>query len=272
MSLRSFILPAEPEPERPPDLEAITWPQFADHVARYAFAMEYAKGRRVLDAGTGPGYGAAMLRAAGASRVVAVDIDDQAIATARLRYGERGIEFLVDNCEQLANAPGPFDLICSFENIEHLKQPERFLAAAARLLTREGMLMVSTPDRAVTDPFVNGRPANPHHVHEWYRDEFLEMLGRYFSRCEMRVQVKSNATERRRQAAAALVRHLKISNPIAWSIGIASMVLRKRSYWRPILDLATPSPSDYPIVDPHVSMLLGSAHCHVALCTEPKGH
>jgi SAM-dependent methyltransferase len=249
MSLRSFVFRScsEPPPEHPPDdFEASTWPQFADHVARYAFARGYAKGRRILDAGTGPGYGAAMLRAAGASRVVAVDVDHQVIAKARQRHGERGIELLGDDCEELANAAGPFDLICSFENIEHLRQPERFLAAAARLLTSEGMLIVSTPDRAVTGPFVDGRPANPHHVHEWYRKEFLEMLGHYFSLCEFRVQVKSNAIERRRQAAAALVRHLKRSNPIARSIGIASVLFRKQSYWASILDLATPSPADYP--------------------------
>ena len=80
-------------------------------------------------------------------------------------------------------------------------------------------------------------------------------------------KVKSNAIERLRQAAAALVRHLKRSNPIARSIGIASVLFRKQSYWASILDLATPSPSDYPIVDPDVSMFLGSSWCHVVLCT-----
>ena len=143
------------------------------------------------------------------------------------------------------------------------------MAAAARLLTSEGMLIVSTPDRAVTGPFVDGRPANPHHVHEWYRKEFLEMLGHYFSLCEFRVQVKSNAIERRRQAAAALVRHLKRSNPIARSIGIASVLFRKQSYWASIWT-GYSSPSDYPIVDPDVSMFLGSSWCHVVLCTGPK--
>ena len=251
--------------ERPPDPADEKWAQFADHVARYAFAMDYAKGRTVLDAGAGLGYGAAMLRAGGAARVVAVDIDPNVIAEAQSRYGDGGIEFLADDCQSLTKAVGPFDLICSFENIEHLPQPEQFLKAAASRLAPNGLLIISTPDRAATEPFVNGRPVNPYHFHEWYRDEFMELLGRYFSRCELRVQVKSNALERRTQAAEALVRHLK-RNPLARLTGIAKFALRRRSYWAPIRDLATPSPTDCPIVDPAVAIFFGRPWCHVVLC------
>jgi protein-L-isoaspartate O-methyltransferase len=46
------LVPGEPE-----------WAEFsAPHLARYLFAAEYARGRRVLDAGTGSGYGARNLR------------------------------------------------------------------------------------------------------------------------------------------------------------------------------------------------------------------
>jgi SAM-dependent methyltransferase len=254
--------------ERPPYIDHPNWPQFADHVARYVFASDYVKGRRVLDAGTGSGYGAVMLKAAGAQSVVAVDLDGDTIAQARRFYAKSAVEFLVDNCEELANVKGPFDLICSFENIEHLPRPERFLAAAARLLSPDGTLIVSTPDRAGTDPFINGRPANPYHFHEWYGDEFIALLSGSFAQCELRVQVKSFSIERRRQGAAALVRHLK-RNPIARLRGIASVLLRKRSYWAPILDLATPSPLDYPIIGPEVALFLGTPWCHMAICTEP---
>jgi SAM-dependent methyltransferase len=266
MNFGSFMRAGAPER---PDVDSPDWARFADHVARYVFAMEYAKGKRVLDAGTGPGYGAAMLKAAGAREVVAVDIDPESIAQAQKRYGERGIEFLVDDCHDLGRTGGSFDLICSFENVEHLPHPERFVTAAARALAPGGMLIISTPDRAATQPFVDGRPANPHHMHEWYRSEFLDLLKLGFGHCELRVQVKSSAVDRRRQAAAALVRHLKWSNPLWKLYGVARVLLTGSSYWEPIFDLAVPSPSDYPIVDPALAAFFGESWCHVVLCTEP---
>src|SRR3989304_4043351 len=124
----------------------------APHLARYLFAGEYAPGRRVLDAGPGSGYGARMLRTAGASSVVGIDVAPEAVRSAREHFAGDGIEFLVDDCWQPRHVSGPFDLICSFENIEHLDRPEDFLAAAAGLLAPDGVLLVSTPDRAASPP------------------------------------------------------------------------------------------------------------------------
>ena len=187
----------------------------APHLARYFFAAEMARGRRVLDAGCGSGYGARILQAAGAAHVLGVDLDPQAVAHAKAHYGGAGIEFLVDDCRELGRVAGPVDLICNFENIEHLEEPERFLAAAGRCLVPDGTLLVSTPDRAATPPFVAGRPRNPFHVHEWYADEFAALLRAHFAQVELRVQVESLAAAARRDAVAALRQGLLWSNPLA---------------------------------------------------------
>ena len=50
----------------------------------YMFAVHYVVGKRVLDAGTGYGYGAAVLAASGASSVLAVDIDQELSQRLRL--------------------------------------------------------------------------------------------------------------------------------------------------------------------------------------------
>jgi len=50
-----------------------------EHVARYVFAARYARGRRVLDAGCGSGYGAVRL-ALNASSVWGVDVAEEALA------------------------------------------------------------------------------------------------------------------------------------------------------------------------------------------------
>src|SRR5206468_10143309 len=118
--------------------------------------------------------------------------------------------FCFDDCETLSKVQGPVDLICSFENIEHLKRPEAFLKSAARLLADDGVLLCSTPDRAATAPFENGKPANPFHFHEWYRDEFVALLKEHFRGIDLRTQVMSTSLQRRTKAVLSLQRALSL--------------------------------------------------------------
>ena len=53
-----------------------------EHMARYAFAARLARGKRVLDAGCGAGYGSAEL-AQTATSVVGVDVAEEAVEFAR---------------------------------------------------------------------------------------------------------------------------------------------------------------------------------------------
>ena len=63
----------------PGEVDADLW---NEHVARYAFAARFARGRRVLDVGCGSGYGADVL-AREAREVLGIDIADDAIDYAR---------------------------------------------------------------------------------------------------------------------------------------------------------------------------------------------
>ena len=256
----------------------------APHLARYLFAAEWARGKRVLDAGTGQGYGAALLAHAGAMSVLGIDNDTTAIAQAQQTYGQKEsikeavpnftaqLTFEIDDCEMLARATGPYDLICNFENIEHLPHPENFLALAARRLVPEGVLLISTPDRTVTPPFVDGKPRNPHHCHEWHRDEFYDMLAHHFADIEMRVQVLTTAQQARMEAVEALRQSLMWSNPLTL------LLWRKWPFfgpatarpWKKLAGLAASAPTDYPIVVPALASLLGRSWFHIAICRQPR--
>src|ERR1051325_4257955 len=110
------------------------WSQLsAPHLARYLAAAELAKGSRVLDAGSGAGYGAALLKLAGAVSVQGAELDPDTVRQSHDHFAGAGVEFVVDDCELLEKVAGPFDLICCFEVIEHLQRPERFLRRAAEL-------------------------------------------------------------------------------------------------------------------------------------------
>jgi SAM-dependent methyltransferase len=150
------------------------------HVRRYEFARPYCRGRDVLDAGCGVGYGAALL-AEVARRVVAVDRDEDAIAYARRRYGQPNIEFVVGDLVSLEQPDGAFDVVCAFETIEHLIAPERFVGEARRVLRPDGAFIVSTP--RVDETTV--APTNPFHEREYSCADFERVLGGAFRSVEM---------------------------------------------------------------------------------------
>lgn len=148
-----------------------------EHWHRYVFALPLARGRRVLDAACGEGYGSALLaRVAGS--VTGVDVDAQTIAHARRRYAQvAGVEFQAASVTAIDAPDAAFDLIVSFETIEHLAEQAQMLAEFDRLLAPGGLLLISSPDR---DNYNAAGVANPFHVRELDRAEFEGLLGRHF--------------------------------------------------------------------------------------------
>ena len=160
---------------------------WSEHVARYAFARGYAHGKRVLDAGCGTGYGSAEL-AQSAAEVTGVDIAADAIEYASANYPISGLRFLDSSCTAVPYPAESFDLAVAFEVIEHLTDHRAFLDECARLLTREGLLIVSSPNkryyaetRAATGP-------NPFHEHEFEAEEFVRELQRVFPNVRLLLQ------------------------------------------------------------------------------------
>lgn len=150
-----------------------------EHMHRYAFASRLAGGRRVLDAACGEGYGSALLAGA-AAEVLGLDISDQAIAHARARYQEvprLGFRQADVTCLDALPA-GDFDLVCSFETLEHVSAQEQMVAGFARLLRPDGLLLISTPDRHTYSDLTGFR--NEFHTRELYREEFERLLGAHF--------------------------------------------------------------------------------------------
>jgi ubiquinone/menaquinone biosynthesis C-methylase UbiE len=152
--------------------------QMRDHLERYRFASPYCRAKRVLDVATGSGYGAEVLRKHGASVVVAVDRNADALDYAKQRYGSDGLRWTQGDAYALP-FESEFDVVVSYETIEHLKEPERFVIECKRVLRPGGLYIVSTPLN-VGGPFVSR-----HHELEFSLREFEELLGRHFSNIAM---------------------------------------------------------------------------------------
>src|SRR5579862_7547633 len=97
-----------------------------EHLARYTFAARLARGKRVLDAGCGAGYGSAELALA-AESVTGVDVAPEAIEFACGHYQMPNLRFELGSCTALPFGNGSFDLVVAFEVIEHLEDWRGFL-------------------------------------------------------------------------------------------------------------------------------------------------
>jgi len=155
---------------------------FWEHIHRYRFAVPLVRGLRVLDIACGEGYGAAALLAAGAASVTGVDVSAETCAHAARRYG---LQTIVGDAQNIPLAAASMDVVVSFETIEHLPDPARFLAECARVLVPGGTLVISTPNRAVYHELV---PENPYHVKELDRAEFIALLGARFGSIRLYTQ------------------------------------------------------------------------------------
>lgn len=149
---------------------------YQEHIARYAFAAQFAADADILDVGCGVGYGSQWLGKMGARSVLGVDISAEAIEHARMNYFHPAVSFKVQDATAI-EAQGDFDLVTCFELIEHIEQQRTVLDLIKSALREDGMLAISTP-----------RPLNDirthFHVHEMSFEELFGLLKQRFEYVE----------------------------------------------------------------------------------------
>lgn len=143
----------------------------ADHVARYDWACEFIDRSVVLDAACGTGYGSAILADAGALHVTAMDRSGEALESGWKHWNRRRLVWRLHDLETEIDSWGElWDLVVSFETIEHLKDPVPFLTGLVRC---SRMLLASVPNESVI-PKTPGR--FPHHYRHYTREQFNDLL------------------------------------------------------------------------------------------------
>jgi len=149
-----------------------------EHLHRYAIATELAAGKTVLDIASGEGYGSNMM-AAVAAEVVGVDIDAETIADAQSKYISANISFKTGSADIIPCESNYFDLVVSFETIEHHDRHDEMMAEVKRVLKPGGILLMSSPDKLYYSDLTGYK--NPYHVKELYQHEFENLLAKYFT-------------------------------------------------------------------------------------------
>lgn len=172
------------------------WEQgIIDHRQRYEFASEFCIGKKVIDVACGVGYGTKLLLDRNSESVHGLDLSEDAIAIAHRLYSMPRISFSIDDCETLSSVKGKAQAIVALECIEHLRAPERFLARCAEILTKDGVLVLSTPNAAALGRPHHGKPINRFHIREYTRQELVDILGKYFREVTIYYQNKSKLLE-----------------------------------------------------------------------------
>lgn len=147
-----------------------------EHLLRYQSVKLLTKNKCVLDAACGEGYGAKII-ASVAKSITGIDCSKETIEHAANKY--QTTSNLSFDCCSVAALPyndNTFDVVVSFETIEHLNEADQkaFIKEVNRVLKPEGLFIISTPNRSVYNKLRHEK--NPFHLRELDLEEFTELL------------------------------------------------------------------------------------------------
>ncbi len=196
---------------------------FRRHEAGYAAAAaRLPAAGTVVDAGAGEGYGAALLRR-DRRRVIALDYDAAAVGHASKTYALPAARAnLVSWPVRDRGVHG----VVSLQVIEHLWDQSSFVAECRRVLTGDGVLVLSTPNRPTFSPGVGrgARPLNPFHVNEYDDEELRDLLGRWFARVDLYAVAHGGRIQAWEGAHGPVVLAQLATPPSEWSASLADLV------------------------------------------------
>ena len=174
--LRFFDPPCSGDQEFYAELQTYDWYYLTDKY-EFGFAAKHVKaGMNLLEIGSGEGAFALKIPSA---TYTGLEFSDTAIAAAK----SRNVNLLRESIEEhVKNNAGRYDVICTFQVLEHVTDIASFLVSVCECLAVGGLLIVSVPSE---DSFMGAEinpPLNipPHHVSRW-TDRALTNLAATYS-------------------------------------------------------------------------------------------
>jgi ubiquinone/menaquinone biosynthesis C-methylase UbiE len=195
------------------------------HLKAYEEVVKRAGDKTVLEIGCNTGYGTKLVSNV-CRKIIGVDLSLKALRVASTRYAAANIDYLLIDGLTLPFADGSFDLVISFQVIEHISNYKTYLSELKRVLSPDGVVVFTTPNARVRlDPGM--KPWNEFHVREFVADELGELLRDWFGQVEIRglsaseevynveyTRVQKRLSEARRNAGALLPPYYELRSKI----------------------------------------------------------
>lgn len=109
-------------------------------VAEIQSVVKDLKSCRILDVGCGDGF-LTNLFCVNNNKVVGLDLED------KIPEGYKCFEFVRADAKKMPLKSKNFDLVVSFDVIEHIKDDESFIRECRRVLKKNGRIVIGTPNR-----------------------------------------------------------------------------------------------------------------------------
>jgi ubiquinone/menaquinone biosynthesis C-methylase UbiE len=151
---------------------------------RHLFAYEIAKNEIsdnvfALEVGCGEGYGTYLLSKK-ATKIIGLDINKDTIAHASMKYESENCKFKVYDGQIIPYKDNTFDVVISFQVIEHIQNETKYISEIYRVLKKNGIFIISTPNKNYRlKP--GQKPWNRFHLKEYYPNELENVLKMEFS-------------------------------------------------------------------------------------------
>jgi 2-polyprenyl-3-methyl-5-hydroxy-6-metoxy-1,4-benzoquinol methylase len=151
------------------------------HLSVYWFAATYAADARVLDAGSGAGYGAAYLADHGARSVLGAELDPQAVAFSRAHFQRPNLSFEALELSDYASlGRSAFDLAVCSNVLEHVGDVAAALRALWGVLAPTATLILAVPP-ILSEELRLDNLANPYHLNIWTPRQWRHALSLFFA-------------------------------------------------------------------------------------------
>lgn len=146
---------------------------------RHLFAYEFAKRKAlennlVLEIGSGEGYGTSLI-SQNVSKIIGLDVDPATVSNASSKYGSERCMFRTYDGVSVPYAPDTFDIVISFQVIEHIENVPLYISEVYRVLRDNGIFILTTPNR-IYRLKPGQEPWNKYHIREFYPHEVRNVL------------------------------------------------------------------------------------------------
>ncbi len=152
--------------------------RFAFVLARYKLARELIPNQSsIIELGSSEGLGAPML-AENASKYLGVDLDKDAIETAKKNFKEGKYAFIEDDF--MGKKYGDFDAAVSLDVIEHIYEQyeDKYFTTLCNNLVDNGLCLIGTPN--ITSAPYASKASQEGHVNLYDGKRLTEVMKKYF--------------------------------------------------------------------------------------------